>query len=159
MNLLTSLKQSLSSLHKYSIYIYLIIVVSHLTYRRVHTSSHSAVIVNDRSEEQTIDRFPVATFNFEHVSSAYSITLWIILGSLAKIGFHLSHRLTEKFPESCLLIILGLIVGALFYSTKVAGSEEYGLDSETFFIYLLPPIILEAGYFMPNRSFNLKLLY
>jgi hypothetical protein len=60
-------------------------------------------------------RFHVAEFNFDHVSDVYAITLWILLGSLAKVGFHLSHRLTEKFPESCLLIILGLIVGALLY--------------------------------------------
>ena len=66
-------------------------------------------------------------------------------------GVHLSHKLTEKFPESCLLIVLGLVVGGLFYATKIADQKSYVLNSETFFIYLLPPIILEAGYFMPNR--------
>ncbi len=83
MNFLTSLiRNSLSSLHKYSLYIYVIILVSHLTYRRVQSTSQ---VVNDQSEENTIDRFPVAKFNFEHVSSAYSITLWIILGILKEI--------------------------------------------------------------------------
>ncbi|CAF3848202.1 unnamed protein product, partial [Rotaria sordida] len=98
-------------------------------------------------------RFHVAYFNFEHVSDVYAITLWILLGSLAKVGFHLSHRLTEKFPESCLLIILGLIVGALLYVTHLAEQKAYVLNSDTFFLFLLPPIILEAGYFMPNRPF------
>ncbi|CAF1101213.1 unnamed protein product [Adineta ricciae] len=98
-------------------------------------------------------RFHVAEFNFDHVSNVYAITLWILLGSLAKVGFHLSHRLTEKFPESCLLIILGLIVGALLYVTHLAEQKAYVLNSETFFLFLLPPIILEAGYFMPNRPF------
>lgn len=87
------------------------------------------------------------------------------------LGFHLSHRLTEKFPESCLLIILGLIVGALLYLTHLAEQKAYVLNSDTFFLFLLPvnknfeflrnfhhvfffqPIILEAGYFMPNRPF------
>jgi hypothetical protein len=50
-----------------------------------------------------------------------------------------------------LLIILGLIVGGLFYATKLADQKSYILNSETFFLFLLPPIILEAGYFMPNR--------
>ncbi|CAF3624212.1 unnamed protein product [Adineta steineri] len=98
-------------------------------------------------------RFHVAEFNFDHVSDVYAITLWILLGSLAKIGFHLSHRLTEKFPESCLLIILGLIVGGLLYVTHLTEQKAYVLNSDTFFLFLLPPIILEAGYFMPNRPF------
>ncbi|CAF3308830.1 unnamed protein product [Rotaria socialis] len=98
-------------------------------------------------------RFHVAEFNFDHVADVYSITLWILLGSLAKVGFHLSHRLTEKFPESCLLIILGLIVGGLLYGTHLAEQKAYVLDSNTFFLFLLPPIIFEAGYFMPNRPF------
>lgn len=68
-------------------------------------------------------------------------------------GFHLSHKLTEKFPESCLLIILGLVVGGLLYATKLAEQKAYVLNSDTFFLFLLPPIILEAGYFMPNRPF------
>lgn len=68
-------------------------------------------------------------------------------------GFHLSHKLTEKFPESCLLIILGLVVGTLLYATKLAEQKAYVLNSDTFFLFLLPPIIFEAGYFMPNRPF------
>ena len=67
------------------------------------------------------------------------------------LGFHLSKKLTEKFPESCLLILLGVVVGGLLYATKLAEQKAYVLNSDTFFIFLLPPIILEAGYFMPNR--------
>jgi len=57
---------------------------------------------------------------------------------LTRTGFHLSHRLTEKFPESCLLIILGLIVGALLYVTHLAEQKAYVLNSDTFFLFLLP---------------------
>lgn len=63
----------------------------------------------------------------------------------------MSHKLTDKVPESCLLIILGLIIGALFYVSRLAEQKTYVLNSTTFFLFLLPPIILEAGYFMPNR--------
>ena len=105
----------------------------------------------DGGDKKEITRYPVAAFNFEHVSDVYAITLWILLGSLAKVGFHLSKKLTEKFPESCLLILLGVVVGGLLYATKLAEQKAYVLNSDTFFIFLLPPIILEAGYFMPNR--------
>lgn len=65
----------------------------------------------------------------------------------------MSHKLTKRFPESCLLMILGLIVGGILYRTKLSTQKAYVLNSDTFFLFLLPPIILEAGFFMPNRSF------
>jgi hypothetical protein len=34
-------------------------------------------------------RFHVAEFNFDHVSDVYAITLWILLGSLAKVGSYI----------------------------------------------------------------------
>lgn len=42
--------------------------------------------VVDGGDKQTIQRFQVAHFNFEHVAGVYTITLWILLGCLAKIG-------------------------------------------------------------------------
>ena len=65
-------------------------------------------------------------------------------------GFHLNNRLSSIFPESCMLIILGLVIGMILYISKVEG---YTLNATTFFFYLLPPIILDSGYFMPNRAF------
>jgi solute carrier family 9 (sodium/hydrogen exchanger), member 3 len=68
--------------------------------------------------------------------------------------FHLSHRLTKKFPENCLLIILGIIVGILLYITHLEDEKRiYILNSDTFFLFLLPPIVLETGYFLPKRAF------
>jgi hypothetical protein len=37
-------------------------------------------------------RFHVAEFNFDHVSDVYAITLWILLGSLAKVGSYISSN-------------------------------------------------------------------
>ena len=68
--------------------------------------------------------------------------------------FHLSHRLTKIFPENCLLIILGIIVGVLLYITHLEDEKKiYILNSDTFFLFLLPPIVLETGYFLPKRAF------
>ena len=68
-------------------------------------------------------------------------------------GFHLHSKLPTVVPESCLLIVLGLIVGLILHYSRVASTSEYVLNAEVFFIYLLPPIIFDAGYFMPIRSF------
>lgn len=53
-------------------------------------------------------------------------------------------------PESCVLIILGLVMGGIIY---VANNKAPVMNSEVFFLYLLPPIVLDAGYFLPIRPF------
>lgn len=55
------------------------------------------------------------------------------------------------FPESCLLITVGVVIGLLLYVTSSVHISP--LTPDTFFLYMLPPIILDAGYFMPNRLF------
>lgn len=66
-------------------------------------------------------------------------------------AFHMAPNVNKIFPESCLLIVVGVVIGVvLFYATNVQVST---LTPDTFFLYMLPPIILDAGYFMPNRLF------
>lgn len=63
----------------------------------------------------------------------------------------MTPKLSKMFPESCLLIVVGVIIGVLLrYATNLHVSP---LTPNTFFFYMLPPIILDAGYFMPNRMF------
>lgn len=66
-------------------------------------------------------------------------------------GFHLIPRLSSVVPESCLLIVVGLLLGGLI---RVIGENPPVLDSQLFFFCLLPPIILDAGYFLPIRPFT-----
>ncbi|XP_055710485.1 sodium/hydrogen exchanger 3 isoform X3 [Phlebotomus papatasi] len=97
------------------------------------------------------ERYPVTTVEFSRVETPFIIGIWILSASIAKIGFHMTPKLNKIFPESCLLIVVGVIIGIiLFYATSVQISP---LTPETFFFYMLPPIILDAGYFMPNRLF------
>uniref|UniRef100_A0A8C9UYS1 Sodium/hydrogen exchanger n=1 Tax=Scleropages formosus TaxID=113540 RepID=A0A8C9UYS1_SCLFO len=95
--------------------------------------------------------FPVLSFDYEHVKTPFEISLWVLLASLMKLGFHLIPRLSSIVPESCLLIVVGLLVGGLI---KVVGETPPVLDSQVFFLFLLPPIILDAGYFLPIRPFS-----
>ncbi len=70
---------------------------------------------------------------------------------LSLSGFHLIPRLSSIVPESCLLIVVGLLVGGLM---KLVGEVPPVLKSNIFFLFLLPPIILDAGYFLPIRQFT-----
>ncbi|XP_035917370.1 sodium/hydrogen exchanger 3 isoform X5 [Anopheles stephensi] len=97
------------------------------------------------------DRYPVSQVDFSRVETPFVIGVWILSASIAKIGFHMTPKLSRIFPESCLLIVVGVIIGVLLrYATNLHVSP---LTPNTFFFYMLPPIILDAGYFMPNRMF------
>nr|XP_036222364.1 uncharacterized protein LOC106615301 isoform X19 [Bactrocera oleae] len=97
------------------------------------------------------ERYPLSQVDFDRVKTPFIIGIWILSASIAKIGFHMTPKLHLIFPESCLLIVVGVIIGfVLYFCTDVAVSP---LTPNTFFFYMLPPIILDAGYFMPNRLF------
>ncbi|KAK0403744.1 hypothetical protein QR680_017100 [Steinernema hermaphroditum] len=84
-----------------------------------------------------------------HTPLFFSAILLIIM--VCKLGFHSSARLSKIFPESALLIALGLGTGlALIYLLQV---PYVYLHPDLFFLYLLPPIVLEAGFCLPNKDF------
>lgn len=43
--------------------------------------------LDDFDEVLGVGRYQVAIFNYKQVSPAFTVTLWIILGVLAKIGY------------------------------------------------------------------------
>ncbi|XP_044766576.1 sodium/hydrogen exchanger 3 isoform X4 [Coccinella septempunctata] len=105
-----------------------------------------------------LDRYHVIKVSFDRVQTPFIIGLWIFCASLAKIGFHMAPKLSKKFPESCLLIFVGVVIGVILVhvtdSVHLTDSAHVSpLTPDTFFFYMLPPIILDAGYFMPNRLF------
>jgi len=71
-------------------------------------------------------------------------------------GFHLPvlHKVVSRIPESCLLICMGLIVGGIAYAIDpLSRIEQLLFNPDTFFLFILPPIVMEAGYFMPKEPF------
>ncbi|XP_060113899.1 sodium/hydrogen exchanger 1 [Heteronotia binoei] len=95
--------------------------------------------------------FPVLEVDYKHVRVPFEIALWILLACLMKLGFHVIPTISSIVPESCLLIVVGLLVGGLI---KAVGEDPPVLQSNIFFLFLLPPIILDAGYFLPLRQFT-----
>nr|AAD46576.2 Na+/H+ exchanger NHE-2-like isoform [Myoxocephalus octodecemspinosus] len=94
---------------------------------------------------------PVFTMDYPRIQIPFEITMWVLLASFAKIGFHVYNKITIWVPETCLLITIGLIVGGIMHS--VHEEPPAVLSSNVFFLYMLPPIVLDSGYFMPTRPF------
>ncbi len=79
------------------------------------------------------------------------VSLFSLLFALYSSVFHFSQRFTTAVPESCMLILLGLVLGAV---VLIASKKQpYQLDPGLFFLFLLPTIVGDAGYFMPSRLF------
>jgi len=110
-----------------------------------HPDGHVAQHKHEKHE------YHIFHVDFERVEIPFIIALWIFVSSLAKIGFHMTPKLHHIFPESCLLIVVGIIIGFLLFLTSEHPPST--LTPNVFFFYMLPPIILDAGYFMPNRLF------
>uniref|UniRef100_A0A8C6UMA3 Sodium/hydrogen exchanger n=1 Tax=Neogobius melanostomus TaxID=47308 RepID=A0A8C6UMA3_9GOBI len=94
-----------------------------------HETNHTALTNGTAHQKKA---FPVLDLNYEHVHAPFEISLWVLLASLMKLGFHLIPRLNNIVPEK-----------------KVPPV----MNADVFFLCLLPPIILDAGYFLPIRPF------
>ncbi|XP_072013196.1 Na(+)/H(+) exchanger beta-like isoform X2 [Amphiura filiformis] len=119
-----------------------------------HTEHHEDEFHHLPEEcEENITHFEVVSFEWHEVMTPFGIAIWVLIASIAKLGFHYTI-LPHYLPESCLLVIIGFIIGVVVaYAEGVPDSLKGGLSSDLFFLFLLPPIMLEAGYFMPARAF------
>ncbi|XP_039978458.1 sodium/hydrogen exchanger 3-like [Xiphias gladius] len=98
-----------------------------------------------------ITTLPIVTWKWSHVSAPYKVALWILVPWLCKIIIEANHHVTSVIPESALLICFGFILGAMIWGADKA--QTFKLTPTVFFFYLLPQIILDAGYAMPNKLF------
>ncbi|XP_012229515.1 sodium/hydrogen exchanger 3 isoform X2 [Linepithema humile] len=115
------------------------------------SSDDATAVLAPGDEHSPKTEYHIISVEFPRVETPFLIGIWIFFASLAKIGFHMAPKLNKIFPESCLLIVVGVIVGLLLFQASSVHISP--LTPDTFFLYMLPPIILDAGYFMPNRLF------
>ncbi|XP_076435506.1 Na(+)/H(+) exchanger beta-like [Babylonia areolata] len=96
----------------------------------------------------------VLALEFEAVKEPLIFTVVVLLAGLSKIGFHHADFLSSKIPESCLLIILGTVFGAVLHFCQMSEDLPQLFNPHYFFLFLLPPIILESAFSLYDRTFS-----
>ncbi|XP_062841517.1 sodium/hydrogen exchanger 3.2 [Trichomycterus rosablanca] len=103
------------------------------------------------SNATTMNTLAVVTWKWHHVEVPYLVALWVLVCWLCKLVAQLNTRLKSFFPESGLLIFCGFILGGIVWGAD--KRQTFSLTPRNFFYFLLPQIILDTGYFMPNKLF------
>ncbi|KAG8004939.1 Sodium/hydrogen exchanger 3 [Nibea albiflora] len=98
-----------------------------------------------------ITTLPIVSWKWHHVSTPYLVALWILVSWLCKLIIEANHHVTSVIPESALLICFGFILGGMIWGADKV--QTFTLTPTVFFFYLLPQVILDAGYSMPNKLF------
>lgn len=81
------------------------------------------------------------------------ISLFVAVLCLCLVVGHLIHE-NRWLNESIVAIVVGCIAGVILLSiTKGKSSHILTFDEELFFIYLLPPIIFNAGFQVKKKQF------
>ncbi|XP_040045019.2 sodium/hydrogen exchanger 3.1 isoform X2 [Gasterosteus aculeatus] len=102
-------------------------------------------------ETAPVTTLPIVTWKWEHVSTPYLVALWVLVSWICKLIIEANHHVTNVIPESALLICFGFILGGIIWGADKV--QTFKLNPTVFFFYLLPQIILDTGYSMPNKLF------
>ncbi|XP_063727115.1 sodium/hydrogen exchanger 1-like [Symsagittifera roscoffensis] len=88
--------------------------------------------------------------HFSHVQFPFILCGSLFILAVAKLGFHRAAYLSSIFPESCLLIVVGVFLSLVVHWT--GAHNDFVFHPTTFFLYLLPPIMLEAAFCLHDRA-------
>uniref|UniRef100_A0A3Q3FQZ2 Sodium/hydrogen exchanger n=1 Tax=Labrus bergylta TaxID=56723 RepID=A0A3Q3FQZ2_9LABR len=115
------------------------------------SESKSNLNKTEHGHGSSVTGIPIVKFKWLHVESPYIIALWILVAGLGKLVIESNHHVTSVIPESALLICFGFILGGIIWGADKV--QTFTLTPVVFFFYLLPQVILDAGYSMPNKLF------
>jgi len=141
--------------------IYFILILLAVVNGNNHSSSHNTSFYSSDSHSRSSSHdnkenegFQVFHIEWQRVSSPIIICAALLVASYCKIFFHMVHKYISKIPESCILICLGLVIGGVAYAIDDNNElTDLLFNPDVFFLYILPPIVMEAGYFMPKEPF------
>lgn len=92
------------------------------------------------------------SWRWDTYATTFYFNLIILIAALFKIGFHHLHRLPKYLPESCVLILTGVLTGVIVHYWL--GFDNFPrFTDQLFFNVLLPPVILEASYSLYDDNF------
>ncbi|XP_021348881.1 Na(+)/H(+) exchanger beta-like [Mizuhopecten yessoensis] len=106
------------------------------------------------SHNETHHRVEVFEIRYHDMREPFLFTLVVLIAAVSKIGFHYANKLSSIVPESCLLCIVGTVFGAIIFLTGSGEDLRAFFTPDTFFNYLLPPIILESAFCLYDRAFT-----
>ena len=102
-------------------------------------------------------------FRWVEVEPYIIVMGFIVVSGLAKLLFHKANFISSRVPESCLLILMGIVFGGFLYAMDACISQDDcsgqkkdifpEFTPDLFFYILLPPIILESAYSLHNKVF------
>ncbi|ESP01736.1 hypothetical protein LOTGIDRAFT_172492 [Lottia gigantea] len=117
-------------------------------------SHHSPSGIKGNNTNQTTDHgIHVIVFRLHHIKTTLVFTCVLILAGAAKLAFNFADYLSSKVPESCMLIVVGTILGAIIEFSNAGDEIPTFFEPNQFFMFLLPPIILESSFSLHDRTF------
>ena len=126
---------------------------AHLT-SRFHGDFHEDNVTHDCHDMAKQHGIHLASWKWCEYYEHILFCLIVILAGVFKLAFHHAPFLSDYLPESCALIIVGIISGSfIYYGVNDVNHPFPKFTHSLFFNYLLPPIVLDAAYSLYDRDF------
>lgn len=113
--------------------------------------SSEAIEDTSHTHHKTVHGTSLIGWRLAEVEPYLVISIFFLSAALAKIAYHHLVFIHSHVPESCVLIILGTVIGVVYHGLGV--QEHVPFNSSHFFFLLLPPIILESAYSLHDKAF------
>jgi len=114
---------------------------------------HDSNSASDASEHAA-HGIRVASWRWKEYGAKFLMILMLILSVIVKIGYHKIPFFSKFIPESCFLIVLGIVLASLSFVARLTCDDSIPIfTAERFFNILLPPIILDASFTLYDRDF------